>query len=100
MDWVYLLSSFEGRISRKTFWIAIAVLIVAELAGYLIAQALQGDRSWRRAVLCDRAVNLRHTTDAEPLVHEVRPELLGRRAIAHARIVSGFIHSQVVIAAQ
>lgn len=44
MDWVYLLSSFEGRISRKTFWIAIAVLIVAELAGYLIAQALQGDR--------------------------------------------------------
>ena len=44
MDWVYLLSSFEGRISRKTFWIGIAVLIVAELAGYLIAQALQGDR--------------------------------------------------------
>ena len=44
MDWVYLLSSFEGRISRKTFWIAIAVLIVAELAGYLIAQALQGYR--------------------------------------------------------
>jgi uncharacterized membrane protein YhaH (DUF805 family) len=44
MDWVYLLSSFEGRISRKTFWIAIAVLIAAELAGYLIAQALQGDR--------------------------------------------------------
>lgn len=44
MDWVYLLISFEGRISRKTFWIAIAVLIAAELAGYLIAQALQGDR--------------------------------------------------------
>jgi uncharacterized membrane protein YhaH (DUF805 family) len=44
MDWVYLLSSFEGRISRKTFWIAIAVLIAAELTGYLIAQALQGDR--------------------------------------------------------
>jgi uncharacterized membrane protein YhaH (DUF805 family) len=44
MDWVYLLSSFEGRISRKTFWIGIAVLIAAELACYLIAQALQGDR--------------------------------------------------------
>jgi uncharacterized membrane protein YhaH (DUF805 family) len=44
MDWVYLLSSFEGRISRKTFWIGIAVLIVAELAVYLIAEALQGDR--------------------------------------------------------
>ena len=44
MNWAYLLSSFEGRISRKTFWIGIAVLLVAELLGYLIAQALQGDR--------------------------------------------------------
>jgi len=44
MDWVYLFSSFEGRISRKTFWIGIAVLIVVELAAYLVAQALQGDR--------------------------------------------------------
>jgi len=44
MDWAYLLSSFEGRISRKTFWIGIAVLIVAELIAYLVAQALQGDR--------------------------------------------------------
>jgi uncharacterized membrane protein YhaH (DUF805 family) len=44
MDWVYLLTSFEGRISRKTFWIGIAVLVVAELVGYLVAQALQGDR--------------------------------------------------------
>ena len=44
MDWTYLLSSFEGRISRKTFWIGIAVLIVAELVAYLVAQALQGDR--------------------------------------------------------
>jgi len=44
MDWVYLFSSFEGRISRKTFWIGIAVLIVAELPVYLIAEALQGDR--------------------------------------------------------
>ena len=44
MDWVYLLTSFEGRIGRKTFWIGIAVLIVAELAAYLVAQALQGDR--------------------------------------------------------
>ena len=24
MDWAYLLTSFEGRIGRKTFWIAIA----------------------------------------------------------------------------
>jgi uncharacterized membrane protein YhaH (DUF805 family) len=44
MDWVYLFSSFEGRISRKMFWIGIAILVVAELVVYLIAEALQGDR--------------------------------------------------------
>jgi uncharacterized membrane protein YhaH (DUF805 family) len=44
MNWVDLFASFEGRISRKTFWVGIAILVVAELAGYLVAEALQGDR--------------------------------------------------------
>jgi len=44
MDWAYLLNSFEGRISRKTFWIGMAVLICAEILAHLAAQALQGDR--------------------------------------------------------
>src|SRR5215472_7641637 len=44
MDWAYLLTSFEGRISRKTFWIGMTVLVAAEILGHLIAQALQGDR--------------------------------------------------------
>jgi len=44
MDWVYLLNSFEGRIGRRTFWIAICVLAVAEIAGHLVAETLQGDR--------------------------------------------------------
>jgi len=44
MDWAYLLSSFEGRISRQTFWIGIAVLLVAEIAAHLAAEAIQGDR--------------------------------------------------------
>jgi uncharacterized membrane protein YhaH (DUF805 family) len=44
MDWVYLLNSFEGRISRKTFWIGMAVLVSAEILGHLVAQTLQGDR--------------------------------------------------------
>ena len=44
MDWAYLLNSFEGRISRKTFWIGMAVLISAEILAHLAAQALQGDR--------------------------------------------------------
>src|ERR1700752_1057096 len=44
MDWGYLLNSFEGRISRKTFWIGMAVLVSAEILGHLVAQTLQGDR--------------------------------------------------------
>jgi uncharacterized membrane protein YhaH (DUF805 family) len=44
MDWAYLLNSFEGRISRKTFWIGLAVLIIAELLGHFAAQAIEGDR--------------------------------------------------------
>lgn len=44
MDWTYLLNSFEGRISRKTFWIGMAVLVGAEILGHLVAEALQGDR--------------------------------------------------------
>ena len=44
MDWAYLLNSFEGRISRKTFWIGMAGLVSAEILGHLVAQTLQGDR--------------------------------------------------------
>ncbi len=44
MDWVYLLNSFDGRIGRRTFWIAMLALAVAETAGHLAAEALQGDR--------------------------------------------------------
>ena len=35
MDWRYLLDSFDGRIGRKTFWIAMAVVGVANFAGVL-----------------------------------------------------------------
>jgi uncharacterized membrane protein YhaH (DUF805 family) len=44
MDWVYLLNNFDGRIGRRTFWIAMLVLAVAETAGHLVADALQGER--------------------------------------------------------
>jgi len=44
MDWVYLLNSFDGRIGRRTFWIGMLVLAVAETAAHLVAQTLQGDR--------------------------------------------------------
>lgn len=35
MNWSYLLTSTEGRISRKPFWIALAFLSVIELAAHL-----------------------------------------------------------------
>jgi uncharacterized membrane protein YhaH (DUF805 family) len=44
MDWLYLLNSFDGRISRKTFWIAMGVVTVAEIFGHLVAEQIEGDR--------------------------------------------------------
>jgi len=44
MDWAYLLNSFDGRISRKTFWIAMGALTVAEMFAHIVAEAIQGDR--------------------------------------------------------
>ncbi|HUI14846.1 MAG TPA: DUF805 domain-containing protein [Xanthobacteraceae bacterium] len=44
MDWVDLFTGFNGRISRTTFWIGVAALIVAELLSHLLAEQLQGDR--------------------------------------------------------
>jgi len=44
MDWVYLFNSFEGRIGRQTFWVAFAIVTVAEIAGHLIAEQIEGDR--------------------------------------------------------
>jgi len=44
MDWLYLLDSFHGRISRKTFWIAMAAVTVAEIFGHILAEEIQGDR--------------------------------------------------------
>jgi uncharacterized membrane protein YhaH (DUF805 family) len=44
MDWVYLLNSFDGRISRKPFWIAFGIVGVANLLVYAIAEAIDGDR--------------------------------------------------------
>jgi uncharacterized membrane protein YhaH (DUF805 family) len=32
MDWVHLFTSFEGRISRQPFWIALAVFIAIDIA--------------------------------------------------------------------
>jgi uncharacterized membrane protein YhaH (DUF805 family) len=44
MNWAYLLNSFDGRIGRKTFWIAMTAVTIAEFFGHFIAQEIQGDR--------------------------------------------------------
>jgi uncharacterized membrane protein YhaH (DUF805 family) len=44
MDWAYLFNSFDGRISRSTFWTAMVALLIAEIIAHIIAEAIQGDR--------------------------------------------------------
>ncbi len=44
MDWAYLFTGFDGRISRTTFWIGVAALLVAEILAHILAEQMQGDR--------------------------------------------------------
>ena len=36
MDWKYFFTSFEGRISRKPFWLSLLVLVVAQWILFII----------------------------------------------------------------
>jgi uncharacterized membrane protein YhaH (DUF805 family) len=44
MDWDYLLNNFEGRIGRKTFWIAMGTVFAVNLFAWGIAEQIEGDR--------------------------------------------------------
>jgi uncharacterized membrane protein YhaH (DUF805 family) len=44
MNWLYLLDSFHGRISRKTFWIAMIAVGVANMLACQVAQQVDGDK--------------------------------------------------------
>jgi uncharacterized membrane protein YhaH (DUF805 family) len=44
MDWSYLLTSFEGRIGRQSFWIALLAVLAVEIAAHILAYNLGGDR--------------------------------------------------------
>jgi uncharacterized membrane protein YhaH (DUF805 family) len=44
MNWSYLLTSFDGRISRQPFWIAFVSVVAAEIIVHMIAQRVQGER--------------------------------------------------------
>jgi uncharacterized membrane protein YhaH (DUF805 family) len=44
MNWRYLLDSFDGRISRRTFWIAMGLVAGANVLACLAADYIQGDK--------------------------------------------------------
>jgi uncharacterized membrane protein YhaH (DUF805 family) len=44
VDWNYLLWRFDGRIGRRTFWIAFLMVGLIELACHLAAQSLEQER--------------------------------------------------------
>ncbi|HTV35719.1 MAG TPA: DUF805 domain-containing protein [Xanthobacteraceae bacterium] len=44
MNWLYLLDSFHGRIGRKTFWIAMGIIGVANFLACYAAQQIGGDK--------------------------------------------------------
>jgi uncharacterized membrane protein YhaH (DUF805 family) len=44
MDWIYLFTSLNGRISRQTFWIGFAFLAAAELANSSLAYVIESER--------------------------------------------------------
>jgi uncharacterized membrane protein YhaH (DUF805 family) len=44
MNWTYLLTEFEGRITRQQFWIAFGSVMAAELIVHMFAYRLEGER--------------------------------------------------------
>ena len=44
MDWIYLFTSLNGRISRQIFWIGFAFLAAAELANSSLAYVIESER--------------------------------------------------------
>jgi uncharacterized membrane protein YhaH (DUF805 family) len=41
--WIYVFTSFNGRINREPFWIACGILIAIEIAAQLLASQVEGD---------------------------------------------------------
>jgi uncharacterized membrane protein YhaH (DUF805 family) len=44
MDWAYLLNGFHGRIGRRSFWMAMVPVIIANILASLIADQIEGER--------------------------------------------------------
>jgi uncharacterized membrane protein YhaH (DUF805 family) len=44
MDWRYLLDAFHGRIGRQTFWLALGLVLAANVLVCYAAQQIGGDK--------------------------------------------------------
>jgi uncharacterized membrane protein YhaH (DUF805 family) len=42
--WIYVFTSFQGRINREPFWIACGVLAAVEIASQWLANRIQGEQ--------------------------------------------------------
>jgi uncharacterized membrane protein YhaH (DUF805 family) len=42
--WIYLFTSFQGRINREPFWIACGILALIEIATQWLAYRIEGER--------------------------------------------------------
>ena len=51
MDWGYLFTSFEGRINRKPYWLAILVMVVISFVIFFIAGMLVGSGAGAQFIL-------------------------------------------------
>lgn len=51
MDWGYLFTSFEGRINRKAYWLAILVIVVVSFVVFFIAGMIFGAGAGTQLVL-------------------------------------------------
>jgi uncharacterized membrane protein YhaH (DUF805 family) len=42
--WIYVFTSFQGRINREPFWIACGILTAVEIAAQWLAYGIEGER--------------------------------------------------------
>jgi len=44
VNWSYLLTRFDGRISRQSFWLALLPVVAAEVVAHVVAGRVEGER--------------------------------------------------------
>lgn len=44
LNWIHLLTSFDGRIGRRLFWMALGGVVVIEILAHMVAYQIEGER--------------------------------------------------------